>query len=135
MATGSPIGWRAYRIIDAKVVQEARGPRFLGFTDFSRNEGIKPAKREKSSAVDAGPQPSARPRQNLSREIVAARLRHRAAVCRAAAPASARTHVSGIDDGDGLDLDHEIGSGETGDADGSGLAARSQPAPGGPSLS
>jgi len=54
---------------------------------------------------------------------------------RAAAPASARTHVSGIDDGDGLDLDHEIGSGETGDADGSGLAARSQPAPGGPSLS
>src|ERR1700719_3508886 len=56
--------------------------------------------------------------QNLSREIVAARLRHRAAVCRAAAPASARTHFSGIDDGDGLDLDHKIGSGETGNADG-----------------
>ena len=29
-------------------------------------------------------------------------------------PASARTSFSGIDDGDGLDLDHEIGSGETG---------------------
>src|SRR5262249_8859099 len=38
--------------------------------------------------------------------------------CRAAAPASARTRLSGIDDGDGLDLDHEAGSGETGDADG-----------------
>src|SRR5438552_7012486 len=38
--------------------------------------------------------------------------------CRAAAPASARTRFSGIDDGDGLDLDHEIGSGETGNADG-----------------
>src|SRR5436853_1176600 len=34
-----------------------------------------------------------------------------------AAPASARTRFSGIDDGDGLDLDHEIGSGETGNAD------------------
>ena len=33
-------------------------------------------------------------------------------------PASARTRFSGVDDGDGLDLDHEIGSGETGDADG-----------------
>jgi hypothetical protein len=30
----------------------------------------------------------------------------------------ARTHFSGIDDGDGLDLDHKIGSGETGNADG-----------------
>src|SRR5262249_54481700 len=39
--------------------------------------------------------------------------------CRAAALASAaRTRFSGVDDGDGLDLDHEIGSGETGDADG-----------------
>src|SRR5262252_6032752 len=38
--------------------------------------------------------------------------------CGAVAPASARTRSSGIDDGDGLDLDHEIGSGETGDADG-----------------
>jgi hypothetical protein len=28
-----------------------------------------------------------------------------------AAPASARTRFSGIDDGDSLDLDHEIGSG------------------------
>ena len=37
---------------------------------------------------------------------------------RAAAPALARTRFSGIDNGDGLDLDHEIGSGETGDADG-----------------
>src|SRR5215470_6623604 len=37
---------------------------------------------------------------------------------RAAASASARTRFSGVDDGDGLDLDHEIGSGETGDADG-----------------
>ena len=37
---------------------------------------------------------------------------------RAAAPALARTCFSGIDDGDGLDLDHEIGSGETGNADG-----------------
>src|SRR5690242_9762845 len=34
------------------------------------------------------------------------------------ASASARTRFSGIDDGDGLDLDHEIGSGEPGDADG-----------------
>jgi len=38
--------------------------------------------------------------------------------CRAVAPASGRTRSSGIDDGDGLYLDHEIGSGETGDADG-----------------
>jgi hypothetical protein len=51
-------------------------------------------------------------------QTTATRLRHRAAVCRAAAPESARTHFSGIDDGDGLDLDHEIGSGETGNADG-----------------
>src|SRR5438128_6345487 len=50
--------------------------------------------------------------------MVAARLPHRAAVCRAAAPALARTRLSGIDDGDGLDLDHKIGSGETGNADG-----------------
>jgi hypothetical protein len=48
---------------------------------------------------------------------VAVRLPHRAAVCRAAAPASARTRFSGIDDGDGLDLDRKIGSGETGNAD------------------
>ena len=39
-------------------------------------------------------------------------------VCRAAVLASARTHVSGIDDGDGLDRDHKIGSGKTGNADG-----------------
>src|SRR6516165_6435967 len=39
-------------------------------------------------------------------------------VCRAVAPASGRTRSSGIDDGDGLYLDHQIGSGETGDADG-----------------
>src|SRR6185369_12156791 len=38
--------------------------------------------------------------------------------CRAAAPALARTRFSGIDDGNGLDLDHEIGAGETGNADG-----------------
>ena len=42
---------------------------------------------------------------------MAARLRHRAATCQAAAPASARTSFSGIGDGD-------VGSGETGNADG-----------------
>ena len=32
-------------------------------------------------------------------------------------PAADPTRFSGVDDGDGLDLDHEIGPGETGDAD------------------
>src|ERR1700752_3741292 len=36
----------------------------------------------------------------------------------ASAQAEARTRFSGINDGDGLDLDHKMGSGETGDADG-----------------
>src|SRR5256885_6463050 len=44
--------------------------------------------------------------------------RHHLRAIAPAAPASARTRFSGIDDGDGLDLDHEIGSGETGNADG-----------------
>src|SRR5215469_16017264 len=37
---------------------------------------------------------------------------------RAVAPGSARTRSSGINDDDCFDLDHEIGSGQTGDADG-----------------
>jgi hypothetical protein len=45
--------------------------------------------------------------------------------CRAVAPAWAPTRFSGTDDGDGLDLDHEIGSGETRNADG--RAGRGRP--------
>ena len=53
-----------------------RVPRLPGFTDFSRNEGIKPRKREKSFAIDADPLTYRQtPAQNLSREIAAARLR------------------------------------------------------------
>ena len=74
--------------------------------------------REKSSAVDAGPQSPARSSPRFEWRDQAARLPDRAAVCRAAAPASARTQFSGIDDGDGLDLDRKIGSSETGNADG-----------------
>jgi hypothetical protein len=36
---------------------------------------------------------------------------------RAAALGTARTSFSGSDDGDSLDLDHELGYGETGNAD------------------
>ena len=56
MATRSPIGWRAYRIIDAKVDANSGVCDTLGspiFTNFSRNERIKPIRREKkSSAID-----------------------------------------------------------------------------------
>jgi hypothetical protein len=111
---GAPIG-----SLTPRLVQEARSAIAWLYRLFAeRGNQTSPSGKNLPPSMPV-PQPPARPSpQNLSREIVAARLRHRAAACRAAAPASARTSFSGIDDGDGLDLDHEIGSGETGNADG-----------------
>jgi hypothetical protein len=57
VATQSPIGWSAYRIIDAKVGARGAVRDCLALPIFRGTRESNLAKWEKSSAVDAGSQP------------------------------------------------------------------------------
>ena len=61
VATRSPIGWRAYRMIDATVGARSGVRDCLALPIFRGTRESNPAKRKKSSAIDAGPQPTAKP--------------------------------------------------------------------------
>jgi hypothetical protein len=60
--------WGAGRRLTPRLVQEARSPIASLYRFFAERGKQTPAKREKSSAVDAGPQPPARPSPRISAE-------------------------------------------------------------------